>query len=208
MAAGTRRGPRAEKRRAILAGACTAFANQGYSRASIDAIAAGAGVSTRTIYNHFGTKAELFETVLRHSTAEVADAQIEIIHRHLTAVSDLERDLTRFGRELTMPMTRFAEHFALIRQIDAEGGNVPAAALEAWREAGPQRVTGVLAEHMKELADRKLLKIGEPERAATHFMLLTQGAIPFQHGLTATREADVDDIVTSGVHVFLHGYLA
>ena len=53
---------------------------------------------------------------------------------------------------------------------------MPATALEAWREAGPRRVTGVLAEHMKELANRKLLKISEPERAATHFMLLTQAS--------------------------------
>lgn len=202
----TDRGPRAEKRAAIVVGACAVFASEGYTRASIDAIAAAAVVSTRTIYNHFGNKAELFETVLLQTTTEVAEAQTEIISRNLAQVTDLERDLVSLGRELATPMTRFADHFALIRQIDAEAGNVPEAALEAWRKAGPGRVTGVLAAHMRELADRELLSIDNSERAATHFMLLTQAAIPFHHGIGTTPEAEINDIVTSGVNVFLHGY--
>jgi hypothetical protein len=36
---------------------------------------------------------------------------------------------------------------------------------------------------------------------------LVQGAIPFHHGIGATREAEIDEIVTAGVHTFLHGYL-
>ena len=56
-----------DKRRAILAGALTVFARDGYTRASIDAIAAQAIVSTRTIYNHFQCKAHLFQTVIQES---------------------------------------------------------------------------------------------------------------------------------------------
>ena len=49
----------------------------GYTRASIDAIAAAAEVSTRTIYKHFANKEELFATVLEASATEVADAFVE-----------------------------------------------------------------------------------------------------------------------------------
>lgn len=201
-----RRGGREDKRRAILAGACAVFARDGYSRASIDTIARRAGVSTRTIYNHFRDKAELFATVLRYSTTEVADAQIAIIDRHLETVTDLETDLIEFAQALATPMSKYADHFALMRQIDADAGAIPNAALEAWREAGPRRVLGALARRMEQLSDRGLLKTHDSHRTATHFMLLVQGAIPFHHGLRATRKDEITDIVTSGVRAFLHGY--
>lgn len=62
-----------------MAGALTVFARDGYMRASVDAIAAEAGVSTRTIYNHFQDKAQLFQTVIQESATRVAEAQIAII---------------------------------------------------------------------------------------------------------------------------------
>lgn len=201
------RGRRPDKRRAILAAALTVFARDGYTRASIDAISAEAGVSTRTIYNHFQDKAQLFQTVIQESTTGVAEAQIAIIDRYLDKITDLEPDLIELGRALATPMTDYAHHFALIRQIDADAGHIPEAALDAWRKAGPRRVLGQLAQRLEQLADQGLLRIEDPNRAATHFMLLVQGAIPFHHGIDATREAEITDIVTSGVRAFLHGYL-
>lgn len=202
------RGGLADKRRAILAGALAVFARDGYTRASIDAISAEAGVSTRTIYNHFEDKAQLFHTVIQESTTRVAEAQIAIIDRYLRKVTDLEADLIEFGRALATPMTDYADHFALVRQINADAGHIPQAALDAWQEAGPRRVLRELARRMRQLAEQGLLRIDDPDRAAVHFMLLVQGAIPFHHGIGATREAEIDEIVTSGVRAFLHGYLA
>ncbi len=207
-AASTRpRGGLADKRRAILTGALAVFARDGYTRASIDAISAEAGVSTRTIYNHFQDKAQLFETVIQESTTQVAEAQITIIDRYLRKVTDLEDDLIEFGLALATPMTDYAEHFALVRQIDADAGHIPQDALDAWQEAGPRRVLRELARCMRRLAEQGLLRIDDPDRAAVHFMLLVQGAIPFHHGISATREAEITEIVTAGVRAFLHGYL-
>jgi hypothetical protein len=39
-------------------------------------------------------------------------------------------------------------------------------------------------------------------------MLLVSGAIPFHHGIGATRPEEITELVTAGVHAFLHGYLA
>lgn len=201
------RGGLADKRRAILAGALTVFARDGYARASMDAISAEASVSTRTIYNHFQDKERLFQAVIQESTTPVADAQVAIVDRHLYKVTDLEEDLIELGKALATPMTDYAEHFALVRQIDADVEHIPREAIEAWQEAGPHRVLGELAQRMRQLADRGLLRIDDPDRAATHFMLLVQGAVPFHHGLDATREAEVAEIVAAGVRAFLHGYL-
>jgi AcrR family transcriptional regulator len=202
-----RPGGRPAKRRAVLDGALAVFARDGYPRATIDAIAAAAGVSTRTIYNHFADKAQLFESVVAESTAGVADHQIRLIDRHLGDVTDLESALVGLGLDLAAPMTAYAQHFALIRQIDADAGRIPPAVLDTWREAGPGRVLGALAARLRELADRGLLRVDDPQRTAVHLMLLVQGAVPFQHGLAATSEAEVTETVRSGVHAFLHGYL-
>jgi len=182
------------------------FARDGYTRASIDAISAEAGVSTRTIYNHFHDKAQLFEIVIEESTRQVAEAQIAIIDRYLRKVTDLEADLIEFGQALATPLTDFGEHFALVRQIDAEAEHIPRAALDAWEEAGPRRVIRELGRRMRQLAEERLLSIDDPDRAAVHFMLLIQGSIPFHHGLGTTRQAEITEIVTAGVRVFLHGY--
>ena len=65
---------RSVKREAIERAARAVFGRLGYARAPIDQIAAEAGVSTRTLYNHFGDKLGLFSHVLVHGAAEVADA--------------------------------------------------------------------------------------------------------------------------------------
>jgi AcrR family transcriptional regulator len=192
------------KRRAILAGARAMFARDGFTRASIETIAAEAGVSTRTIYNHFHCKLRLFQTVITESTAEVADAQVALIDEHLGDVTDLEADLVGLGQALATPMTGHAEHFALVRQLDAEAGHLPEDTIEAWRQAGPVRVVGVLAGHLRRLADHGLLRVADPHQAATHFILLVSAENPlYRSAPTAEKNA----AVAAGVHAFLHGYL-
>ena len=63
---------RPDKRQAILRGALSVFSRDGYSRASIDAIAKESEVSTRTLYNHFADKADLFRNVIQASASEAA----------------------------------------------------------------------------------------------------------------------------------------
>jgi AcrR family transcriptional regulator len=92
-----RPGGQPDKHRAILDGALVMFARDGYMRASLDAIAAEAGVSNRTIYNHFADKAELFQAVIQESTQRVSDTMIDVIDRHLGKVVDLEADLIELG---------------------------------------------------------------------------------------------------------------
>ncbi|MEV6158455.1 TetR/AcrR family transcriptional regulator [Nonomuraea sp. NPDC052129] len=195
-----------DKRRAIVAGALTLFARDGYTRAGLDAIAAEAGVSNRTIYNHFTDKAELFQTVIQESTQRVADTMVDIIDRHLSKVVDLEEDLVDFGLAWLGVLTSdLAPHFALIRQINAETEHIPPAALKLWQEAGPGRTRRELAERLSRIAERGDLAMDDPVRAAGHLMLLIsadnltdRAAL---HDKTALRA-----MVTAGVQTFLYGY--
>ena len=53
------------KRTAILEAAVTEFRQSGYETTSMDRIAASAGVSKRTVYNHFPSKEALFAEILQ-----------------------------------------------------------------------------------------------------------------------------------------------
>ena len=52
------------KHEMIASAALALFSRDGYERTSVDAIAAEAGVSKRTIYNRYGDKENLFLSVL------------------------------------------------------------------------------------------------------------------------------------------------
>ncbi|MEV6231025.1 TetR/AcrR family transcriptional regulator [Saccharopolyspora shandongensis] len=202
----SRRG--SEKRRAIIDGAREVFGRDGYTRASIDTIAKAAEVSTRTIYNHFADKSELFRAVILESAAVVRDAQLADLDRHLGKIVDLRSDLIGLGHALIAAMAEFGAHFALVRQINADVGHIPAEVLAAWQETGPHRVQADLARRLAELSDKGLLRIDDPRRAAVHFVLLAAGEVQSLTfwGAQPIDEGAVDAIVTAGVEVFLRAY--
>lgn len=207
----SRPGGRSEdKRRALLRGALVIFGRDGYTRASIGDIAREAGVSTRTVYNHMRDKAELFEHVMVDSATAVADAQIEVIDRHLRKVTDLDADLIAFAREWATPMPAYVDHFAVVRQIRAESGHIPPAALAAWRAAGPQRVHAAMGRRMAALVERGLLDAPDPGRAGQHFTLLVATEVAERSGFGADPlpAAVIEEIATAGARVFLRAYRA
>jgi TetR/AcrR family transcriptional regulator of autoinduction and epiphytic fitness len=60
------------KRSAIIEAAIDEFRLAGYETTSMDRIAARAGVSKRTVYNHFPSKEVLFAQILRHLWEAIA----------------------------------------------------------------------------------------------------------------------------------------
>lgn len=203
----TRRGM-PEKRAAITRAARAAFGREGFTRCSMDAVAAEAGVSKRTVYNHFTDKEELFRTVILEGATEVAADHARLADRHLRKVVDLRADLVDFAMDRVAGLTAFAEHWALVRTIEAEAAHIDPAVLEAWQEAGPRESHRELTRRMGELADRGLLDIADPGEAARHFnqlafmavaQLTFYGALPVEPGRAAR-------IVDSGVDAFLKIY--
>lgn len=61
------------KRQAILEAAIAEFRSQGFDATSMDRVAASAGVSKRTVYNHFPSKDALFAEILRGLWQRSAD---------------------------------------------------------------------------------------------------------------------------------------
>ena len=61
---------KSKKRTTILNGAIDVFISMGYELASMDKIAETAGVSKKTIYNHFGSKENLFQAIVNDFLAQ------------------------------------------------------------------------------------------------------------------------------------------
>lgn len=205
-----RPGARAHKRDAITRAARVVFGRDGYSRAGIDAIAAEAGVSTRTIYNHFEGKEQLFHSVLEESAAQVADAFVADVARRLDGPSELERDLIELGHALAEQSSGFPEHFAMVRQINAEESHFPEATIRAWLQAGPDRVQHEVERRLERLAEQGLLRVADPSRAAAHFVVLATAEItprPYAARAPLSDERRTEAI-RAGVRAFLHGYAA
>ncbi len=67
--------PARDTRRRILENAYRLFYREGFQRAGVDALAEAAGVTKRTLYNHFPSKDALIAAVLE-AQADLAEAEI------------------------------------------------------------------------------------------------------------------------------------
>jgi AcrR family transcriptional regulator len=66
-----RRLPASQRRELILAAAVRLFAERGYHAASMDGIAAAAGISKAVVYDHFASKRELYTVLLDTIRADI-----------------------------------------------------------------------------------------------------------------------------------------
>ena len=83
------------KRAAILSAAVTEFRSFGFAATRMDRIAATAGVSKRTVYNHFASKDELFTAIMW----QLWDASQAVETVAYCASQPLRAQLLRFTRQ-------------------------------------------------------------------------------------------------------------
>jgi AcrR family transcriptional regulator len=88
----------AENRERILRAARTLVAQGGFREASINAVAAAAGLSTGALYRYFPSKADLFVEVLTEAVRRECDILREIIARPGTADQRLRAAVESFAR--------------------------------------------------------------------------------------------------------------
>jgi AcrR family transcriptional regulator len=195
------------KRAAIVRAALEVFLREGYARASVDAIAAEAGVSKRTIYDYYGDKRQLFLSTLDETKESHAAAFQELLDRTLGQVDDIEVALTRFGREFATEIARSAERAAVMRLMIAEAAHFPAVLGRTPANTAVQRA---LADRLAELAERGLLDIPDPMEAAEFLGLLVTGRVNNRswYGAVKLDDAEIARLVAGGVRIFLRAFRA
>jgi TetR/AcrR family transcriptional regulator, mexJK operon transcriptional repressor len=195
------------KRIAIVQAARQLFLRDGYERVSVDAIAAAAGVSKRTIYNHYGDKERLFLDVIGETYTRMIGAVVALMDKYLTDLPDeaVEDGIIEFSREVALFAARTPERTAVIRLLMSEAPHFPALLAV---EARPRGITASIAERLARLDSRGLLDVPEPQDAANHLFALTMGQVNNRsmYGAIELGEDEVIQMATSGARAFLRAY--
>jgi len=201
-------GPRsARKRQAILDAAAKVFLSEGFAGASMDAIAAAAGVSKPTVYNHFADKQQLFEQIVTDMIASITQPFYDQIV-NLSEDGDLAEHLRELARLLLTGVMQPA-NLQLRRLVIGEANRFPGLG-RAYERQGPQRAVAAWTTAFKRLAEKGLLRIEDPALAAEHFNWLVLSA-PLNHAMFSgedrpPRRAQLKRYTDSAVGVFLAAY--
>lgn len=193
------------KRAAIIRAALEVFVREGYARAGVDAIAAAAGVSKRTIYDYYGDKETLFLAAIGE-TAQAQNATFaDLLDRTLGEVTDISAALTAFGRAFATAVARSPERAAVLRLMIAEASHFPQLIEPAPEERPVQRA---LADRLAALGEQGLLRVPDPLEAAEFLGLLVTGRVDHRswYGAVRLSDAEIDRLVAGGVAVFLRAY--
>jgi TetR/AcrR family transcriptional regulator, mexJK operon transcriptional repressor len=197
------------KRSAIVQAALRLFLRDGFARTSVDAIADEAGVSKRTIYNHFGDKENLFLSVVSETFDAMIAAFVDLMTRYPTDVPDdaVEDSIIAFAREGALLAARSSDRSALIRLMMAEAPHFPQLQVVQMR---PRSITTAIAERLARLHARGLLDVPDPEEAANHLFALTMGQMNNRtlFGTRRLSDAEISRMATSGAQAFLRAYRA
>jgi TetR/AcrR family transcriptional repressor of mexJK operon len=192
-----------EKRAQILNGAATVFAADGYEGASMARIAAVAGVSKGTLYNHFDSKAALF-------TAYVGEkCNQNLAHVFDGADHDGDpADVLRGIGERMLRMMLSDVGLAIYRVVIAEAAKFPDLA-RGFFEAGPARAIGFMADWLAEETRRGRLAVPDPAFAAEQFFNLCQTRLVLRRRLEMLPDppaAAIELVVETSIAMFLRMY--
>lgn len=164
-----RRQPSPDKRAAILAGARIVFLAQGFAEASMDEVAARAGVSKMTVYRHFGSKEDLFAGVVAASCDALADDGLRVAMEG----QPLAEALRIFGRRM-LEIVFDPDIVKLHRMVIAESTRFPDLG-RLFYERGPEASIAALAEVLARHGHDPRLAGTDSRLAAEEFLEAVRG---------------------------------
>jgi TetR/AcrR family transcriptional regulator of autoinduction and epiphytic fitness len=156
------------KRAAILDAAVSEFRQSGYEATSMDRIAASAGVSKRTVYNHFPSKEVLFAQILQRLWERSAAGRDSAYRSEVALRSQLLELVTQ--KLHLLHDTNFVD---LARVAIAAGIHSPERVQEMVARMG-DREEGLTAWIRAAAADGRL-KAGDPVFASMQLQSLVKG---------------------------------
>lgn len=169
------------KRAAILEGARTVFLRDGFATATMDDVAAAAGVGKQTVYRHFGSKEALFLGLVE-SMCDTAIATNLPVHPTNHQIKDELRALGQLlAKSLIAP-----DSLALYRAIVSEAGRLPALGAIFYQH-GPRLARSMAATVLAKRFDEKTAAV----RASTFVSLVLGDA-----HLEMTLGYEVPDVKT------------
>jgi TetR/AcrR family transcriptional repressor of mexJK operon len=188
------------KDQAILDGARLCFFERGFAAATMEEVAARAGVSKVTVYKRFEDKEGLFEAVVRREMTVMEEA----FEAWPYSDGSLAERLNAFG-SILLRFLYSAEHRLLDRMLAHDLKHSPEMARRFFN-AGPGACRARLAAMLAEAAARGEIAIDDPLLAAADVSALWSGFIPKEVEFAITPPVDgalIDERVRRGTRLFL-----
>ena len=197
------------KRRAILAAATDVFLQHGYLGASMDEVAARAGVSKQTVYKQFENKERLFAEIVLGTSDVVMDELVQAYADTLDGAVDAREALRALARRLLQSLTADSV-LKLRRLVIAEADRFPEVC-GAWFNSGFEKSLDALGEALTRLTDRGLLReLEDPTLVAYQFAGLVMYKPMNRAMFAGTRQrpktGELEKLADQAVDVFLAAY--
>lgn len=192
-----------ERGRRILEAAQRHFYAHGLERASVDAIAADAGVSKMTVYSNFGSKEGLFQAVVRARTETVVGGAAGAAE--LDPNEPQKALLAIGGRFLSLAREEGA--LGKFRSVYGVAGAQPEACRAFYKE-GPERLNSELAAYLRRAHAAGTLRVRHPLQAADLFLSMFLGSGHIR-GLLMLDLPDAKEdkaLLREAVRVFMAAY--
>ncbi len=187
----------------IVEAARNHFNSHGLERASVDAIAAEAGVSKMTVYSHFGSKEGLFEAVIQDRTGRVMGGSYGV-----EALDPMQprKALLAVGEQF-LALMREDDTLGKFRSLYGAASSHPEACRAFFRQ-GPERLNGELATYLRRANDAGTLKVKNPRLAANLFLSMFLGENHIRGLLMLGKHDEREDkaLLREAVRVFMAGY--
>lgn len=191
------------KRAAILEAAKRLFSSEGFNGASMDQIAAEAGVSKLTVYSHFGDKEALFSAAVRAKCEEMLPDDLFNLDLRGPVRQQLQAIASAF-----FALVSSDEAISTQRMMMTLGQADDPLRTLFW-EAGPQRTNQAFAAFLQSRVEAGELEIPDVVRAAEQFFALIKGELHgrMMCGLCAEpKRGDVVAHLDGAVDMFLRAY--
>jgi AcrR family transcriptional regulator len=191
------------KRDQILAGARACFFASGYQGASMNEIAAAAGVSKGTLYAYYADKQALFAAVIAFECSDIAERNF-VFDPH----APLADSLRNLGRGLLHAILT-PNAMGVFRTVVSEAHRDPKLGAVFW-DSGPRSGARALAALLAHAHARGEVNISDTTLAAFQFIFLCDAGLSQRAhmGTAPPTAAEINAHVESAVILFLRGYAA
>ncbi|WP_421783871.1 TetR/AcrR family transcriptional regulator [Kiloniella litopenaei] len=191
-----------KKRNDIRNAASEIFITQGFEAASMDKIAALAGVSKRTVYSHFGSKEELFAHVITNF-CDLKREELDVKPDHELPLKEC---LVKLGTKF-LHMLHYHGSVSLFRILISQAETDPSHGIE-FMNTGPKISRELLATYLEEKIAAGEIAVDDPLEAAQSFYSMLFGArylTCLVTGAPPPSPEEIDTIVDSTVERFIYG---
>jgi TetR/AcrR family transcriptional repressor of mexJK operon len=193
------------KRADILMAAGDLFMKKGFGGTTMDDIASLANVSKLTVYNHFGSKENLFSEVICKKCDQFTG---EDFFHHFDG-SNPHKELKIIGNAF-IDLIYSPEAVSMYRLMMTDGASSPELGVIFYK-AGPQRLYERFIKYLSKLETNNTLSFPNKEKAATLFFDLFKGDLHMRALLNISpkpTKKDFDILTEDNVDFYLKAHRA